>query len=94
MTLTRVRSLLSWLAPPRREESTLTPSIEETKARHASRLLELPGVVSVGIGRDEAGRPAIVIGLLDAPRAQEAGLPESLEGHPVVTRVIGALRAP
>ena len=81
-------------APARREESTLTPSIEETKARHASQLLELPGVVSVGIGRDEAGRPAIVVGLADPPRAEETGLPHALEGHPVVTRVIGALRAP
>jgi len=79
---------------PCREESTLTPSIEETKARHASRLLELPGVVSVGIGRDEAGRPAIVVGLLDPPRAEETALPQTLDGHPVVTRVIGALRAP
>ena len=79
---------------PRREESTLTPSIEQTKAKHASRLLELPGVVSVGIGRDETGRPAIVIGLVDPLRAEETGLPHTLEGHPVVTRVIGALRAP
>jgi hypothetical protein len=81
-------------APPLREESTLTPSIEETKARHASRLLELPGVVSVGIGRDEAGRPAIIVGLADPLRAEETGLPQTLDGHPVVTRVIGALRAP
>ena len=51
-------------------------------------------MVSVGIGRDEAGRPAIVIGLLDPPRAEETGLPQILDGHPVVTRVIGALRAP
>ena len=81
-------------ASPRGEESKLAPSIEETKARHASRLLELPGVVSVGIGRDEAGRPAIVVGLVDPPRAEETGLPQTLDGHPVVTRVIGALRAP
>ena len=80
--------------PDRREESTLKPTIEETKARHASRLLELPGVVSVGIGRDEAGRPAIVVGLADLLSAEESGLPHTLEGHPVVTRVIGALRAP
>jgi len=50
-------------------------------------------VVSVGIGRDETGRPAIVVGLLDPPRTEESGLPHSLEGHPVVTRVIGALRS-
>lgn len=80
--------------PPGREDSTLAPSIEETRARHAGRLLDLPGVVSVGIGRDEAGRPAIVVGLADTPNAEESGLPHSLEGHPVVTCVIGALRAP
>lgn len=68
-------------------------TIQETKARHASRLLDLPGVVSVGIGRDAEGRPAIVIGL-DAPRPEtQALLPRSLDGHPVVTRVTGGLEA-
>jgi hypothetical protein len=65
-------------------------TIEEAKARHASGLLELPGVVSVGLGLDAEGRPVIVVGL-DGPRPETcARLPGSLEGHPVRSEVIGA----
>ena len=71
----------------------MTPSIEDAKAKHAAQLLALPGVVSVGIGRDAEGRPAIVIGLAASASADDPGLPRSLEGHPVVTQVVGALRA-
>ena len=71
----------------------MTASIEETRARHAHRLLELPGVVSVGIGRDDDGRPAIVVGVAAAPPEIRARLPQALEGHPVVTRVSGTLAA-
>lgn len=70
----------------------MTCSIEEAKAKHASELLELPGVVSVGIGLDECGRPAIIVGL-DTPRPEiQARLPRTLEGHPVVASVSGRLR--
>ena len=71
----------------------MTPSIEEAKAKHTGRLLELPGVVSVGIGLDAEGRPAIVIGLSVREPGSDPDLPRSLEGHPVVTRVVGTLRA-
>lgn len=94
MRLPGVRPLLCCTRPTCRKESNLAPSIEETKAKHASRLLELPGVVSVGIGRDDYGRPAIVIGLIDPLREEQAQVPSTLEGHPVVTRVLGAFHAP
>jgi hypothetical protein len=71
----------------------VTRSIEEAKAEHTGRLLALPGVVSVGIGRDAEGRPAIVIGLAGDESGDDPGLPRSLEGHPVVTQVVGTLRA-
>ena len=64
-------------------------TIEEAKARHTSGLLELPGVVSVGLGLDAAGRPVIVVGL-DGPRPETcARLPGNLEGHPVRAEVLG-----
>ncbi|MGI9556542.1 MAG: hypothetical protein ACR2N5_01230 [Solirubrobacterales bacterium] len=71
----------------------MAASIEEARARHAARLLELPGVVSVGIGLDAEGSPAIVVGLEDETPEARARLPRSLEGHPVVCCVAGALRA-
>ena len=67
-------------------------TIEEAKARHADSLLALPGVVSVGIGRDGAGNPAIIIGLDRARQPGDSLLPSSLEGHPVVVQVIGEIR--
>jgi len=71
----------------------MPPTIQEVKAEHVDRLMALPGVVSVGIGRDGAGNPAIVIGL-DGPRPDtRAGLPASLEGYPVVVHAIGPIKA-
>jgi hypothetical protein len=71
----------------------MPPTIQEVKAEHVDRLMALPGVVSVGIGRDSAGNPAIVIGL-DGPRPEtRAQLPASLGDYPVVVHVTGPIRA-
>ena len=78
-------------APAREKEFGVTPTIEETRACHADRLLQLPGVVSVGIGRDADGRPAIVVGLEEEPPETRAQLPHALDGHAVVTRLSGTL---
>lgn len=68
-------------------------AIEDVRERHAGRLMEHPGVVSVGIGRDAEGRAAIVIGLdRERPRTRQA-LPAELEGHPVRVRIVGRPRA-
>jgi hypothetical protein len=75
------------------ENNSTSPTIQEVKAKHEARLLALPGVVSVGIGRDEDGRPAIIVGL-DRPRPEtEAQLPPSLEGYPMSVQVIGPIKA-
>ncbi len=85
--------IFSAAVPACRQEPDIPPSIQEVKAKHASQLLEQPGVVSVGLGRDELGNPAIIVGL-EAPRPEtEALLPHSLEGYPVITRVIGPVKA-
>jgi hypothetical protein len=68
-------------------------SIQEAKARHAPRILALPGVVSVGIGRDAQGREVIVIGLDRARPDTQAQLPAELEGYRVQVQVIGAVKA-
>jgi hypothetical protein len=69
----------------------MRPSIQDVKARHARRLLELPGVVSVGIGL-HAGRDTIVIGL-DRPRPKtQEQVPGQLEGYPVRAELIGEVK--
>ena len=68
-------------------------SIKEAKKQHEARLLELPGVVSVGIGLTKNGQSAIIIGL-EGPNAQtEAQLPSMLEGYPVEVRIVGTVKA-
>lgn len=71
----------------------MSATIREAKARHEARLLAMPGVVSVGVGRGDDGRPVIVIGV-DEPRPQTmAELPETLEGHPVRVEIVGRIRS-
>ena len=69
------------------------PAIEEVKARHAEALLARPGVVSVGIGLDEDGRPAIIVGVEREETAAALALPPALEGHPVRVQVVGPVQA-
>jgi hypothetical protein len=75
------------------KEREMPQTIQDVKARHAPRLLALPGVVSVGIGRAAEGHDVIVVGL-DRPRPKtQADLPARLEGYPVRVEIIGAVRA-
>lgn len=67
-------------------------TIEDAKRKHEARLLSLPGVVSVGIGLHE-GHPAIMVGVETPEGVQQAGVPSTLEGHPVQTVVVGTPRA-
>lgn len=71
----------------------MSQSIKEVKAIHEARLLALPGVVSVGIGRAEDGTSAIIVGL-DAPHPNiEPQIPQSLDDYPVVVQVVGQIKA-
>ncbi len=69
------------------------PSIQDVKNKHAARLLALPGVVSVGIGRDDGGNPVLVIGLQDSRPETLAAVPDDLEGFSVQKQVTGPIRA-
>lgn len=66
--------------------------IDEVLQRHAAALLELPNVVSVGIGERD-GSPVIVVGVAERVRSDELApeerIPEALEGYPVDVRVLG-----
>ena len=71
----------------------MSHSIKEVKAMHEARLMALPGVVSVGIGRAKDGSSAIIVGL-DAPHPKiEPQIPQSLEDYPVIVQVVGPIKA-
>lgn len=71
----------------------ISPSIQEVKKKHEASLLALPGVVSVGIGSDKDGNPAIIVGL-DGPRPEtEALVPRLLEDYPVLVQIVGKINA-
>lgn len=71
----------------------MPPSIHEVKAQHERRLLAIEGVVSVGVGRDSAGRPIIVIGLDKSRLRTMVQLPQTLDGYPVRVEVVGEIKA-
>jgi len=83
--------LISWTGSA--AERGMPPTIQEVKARHAPRFLALPGVVSVGIGRDADGHGVIVVGLDRARPETQSSLPAKLEGYAVRVEIIGAVRA-
>ena len=55
--------------------------------------MALPGVVSVGIGLDQKGQAAIIIGLDGSNPEVEAQLPDNLEGYTVVLKDVGPVKA-
>jgi len=71
----------------------MAASIQEVKKQNESRLLKLPGVVSVGIGLDQRRQPAIIVGLDAANPDTEARLPTELAGYPVVIKILGSIKA-
>ena len=75
------------------EDYDMPTSIKEVKTQHEARLLQLPGVVSVGVGQDENGNSAIIVGLERPEPETESQLPSRLEGYPVVIRIIGQIKA-
>ena len=68
-------------------------TIHEVKTKHAPDILALPGVVSIGVGRDAGGVEVIVIGLDRARPETQASLPTQLEGYSVRVQIIGAVKA-
>jgi hypothetical protein len=75
------------------EDCTMPEKIKEVKTRHEARILQLPGVVSVGIGRDDDNNPAIIVGLQRAHPETASQLPDKLEGYPLIVRMVGRIKA-
>jgi hypothetical protein len=75
------------------EDNDMPNSIKDVKTQHEERLLQLPGVVSVGIGQDENGNPAIIVSLAHPDTDTESQLPNLLEGYPVLVQIVGRIKA-
>jgi hypothetical protein len=75
------------------EERAVSPTIQDVKAKHEDLLMAMPGVVSVGIGKNPDGQLVIIVGL-DGRRPETVNqLPTILEGYPVRMEIIGPVKA-
>lgn len=75
------------------DEPDMPSSIQEVKKQHEAQLLDMPGVVSVGIGLDPNGHQAIIVGLDGSHPETRANIPATLEDYPVVIQNIGPIKA-
>ncbi len=75
------------------KEKAVSPTIQDVKTRYEDSLLAMPGVISVGIGKNPDGQFAIIVGM-DGPRPETVNqLPTVLEGYPVRMEIIGPVKA-
>lgn len=87
-----IDTIRSWFAGGEPASSVQAPERarpEEVLNRHSGELMRMRGVLSVGIGRDDAGRPVIVIGLDGERPETQAALPANIDGVPVQIRTSG-----
>ena len=74
-------------------EEAMRLSVKEVKAKHTVELMALPGVVSVGIGTDSDGQPAIIVGLDGAHPDAADKIPKTLDTYPVIIQIVGTIKA-
>ncbi len=75
------------------DDLEMSSSIQDVKKQHEALLLDMPGVVSVGIGRDSNGNQAIIVGLDGSHPETKAKIPAMLEDFPVVIQIVGTIKA-
>ncbi len=75
------------------DEPDMSSSIQEVKKQHEAVFLDMPGVVSVGIGLDPNGHQAIIVGLDGSHPETRAKIPAMLEDFPVVIQIVGPIKA-
>ena len=66
-------------------------SIEDVLLAHTPRLLALSGVVGTAQG-EEAGRPLILVFVVEDTEALRASIPGRIEGYPVRIQETGEIR--
>lgn len=64
-------------------------SIQDVKTEHEARLMQLPGVVSVGIGKNDTGDLSIIVGIEKDDATIKSRIPDKLEGYPVKIQTLG-----
>lgn len=75
------------------DEPDMSSSIQEVKKQHEALFMDLPGVVSVGIGLDPNGHQAIIVGLDGSHPETKAKIPAMLGDFPVVIQIVGPIKA-
>ncbi len=68
-------------------------SIQEVKSKYEKRLLNMPGIVSVGIGRNANGNEILIVGLDGSHPDTVVKLPKVLKGFQVQVEIMGSLSA-
>ena len=68
-------------------------SIQQVKEQHTTELMALPGVVSVGLGKNKSGEPAIIVGVETDSAESISAVPKRLDGYPVEVQVMGKVSA-
>ncbi len=66
-------------------------SIQQVKAQHEAELMAIPGVVSVGIGKNKKGESVIVVGVEKEKKETISAIPDALDNYPVEVRVLGKI---
>ena len=87
------QAIRSCTTPASAVQGKAITTIEEVKSKYTADLMALPGVVSVGIGRDRDGQLAIMVGLDGSHPEVVDKIPQELESYPVITHVIGPVKA-
>jgi hypothetical protein len=85
--------LLAACSQETEKEKIMTGSIQEVKVKYEQQIIETPGVVSMGIGKDAKGNTAIIIGIEQESEGIRAVLPKELDGYPVEVKATGPARA-
>ena len=75
------------------DDLDMSSSIQEVKKQHEALFLDMPGVVSVGIGLDPNGNHAIIVGLDGSHPETKAKIHAMLEDFPVVIQIVGPIKA-
>ena len=75
------------------KSSEMAYTIREVKAKYERQLMSQPGVISVGIGRGDDGKPVIVVGLDGLRPETRKAMPKELEGYRVRVEVTGPIKA-
>ena len=88
--LDSISTFMRSLGSPRPSEtSNVRP--EAVLTRHAGELMRMKGVMSVGIGRGDDGKTAIIVGLSGESAEARGAVPDFLDGVPVVVKVTGSI---